>query len=101
MVKITKQDVLYISKLARIELREDEIKKYEKELTSILDFVSELQKVNTENVQPLSSIIGVKNIVRDDTISNNNQREYLLKNTPKTKNGSIVTNKVLGTESSA
>jgi aspartyl-tRNA(Asn)/glutamyl-tRNA(Gln) amidotransferase subunit C len=97
MPEITRKDVEYIAKLARIDLEEKDIDKYQKELSSILDFVSKLQKVDTDSIKPLSSVAGINNITRQDLITNKNNKEALLKNAPKTKNGSIVTNKVLET----
>lgn len=97
MSKISREEVQYIAKLARINLEEKDIDKYQNELSSILSFVSQLQKVNTDNVEPLSSVVGITNITREDKIINKDNREALLKNAPKTKNGSIVTNKVLET----
>ncbi|NTU70009.1 Asp-tRNA(Asn)/Glu-tRNA(Gln) amidotransferase subunit GatC, partial [bacterium] len=65
MANISNKDVLYISKLARINLKESELDKYQKELSSILDFVSQLNKVNTDKIEPLSSVAGEVNITRE------------------------------------
>ena len=96
MAKILIKDVSYISRLARIELKEGDLGKYQKELSFILDFVSQLQEVNTEGVEPLTSVAGIINVTRVDKITNTPDRTELLKNAPQTKNGSIKTNKVIG-----
>jgi aspartyl-tRNA(Asn)/glutamyl-tRNA(Gln) amidotransferase subunit C len=65
---ISLKEVLRISKLARIQLTEKELEKYQKELSSILDFVAELKKVNLENIQPTSHPLAIENIWRKDDI---------------------------------
>jgi len=49
---INKEEVKHIAKLARLGLSEKEIKKFEKELSAILDYFDSLKEVNTNNVQP-------------------------------------------------
>jgi aspartyl-tRNA(Asn)/glutamyl-tRNA(Gln) amidotransferase subunit C len=65
---ISLKEVLRISKLARIQLTEKELEKYQKELSSILDFVAELKKVNLENIQPTSHPLAIENIWRKDDV---------------------------------
>jgi aspartyl-tRNA(Asn)/glutamyl-tRNA(Gln) amidotransferase subunit C len=65
---ITSQDVEYLSKLARIELKEEEKKKFEKELLKILEYIEKLNEVNTENVLPTYHVLPVKNVFRDDIV---------------------------------
>ena len=66
---ISKKDVKHIAKLARIELSEQEIKKYEKELSSVLNFVAKLGEVNTNNIKPLTGGTDLKSVFRADEIT--------------------------------
>lgn len=49
---ISKQEVEHIAKLARLGLSKQEVKKFEKELSSILDYFDTLEKVDTSNIKP-------------------------------------------------
>lgn len=98
MTKISKKEVEHIAKLARIDLSEKEKVKFEKELSSILEFVSELQKVDTKDVKPLSQVTALENVLREDEIKNQPNRDELLKNVPSQQDGFIKVKKVFEEE---
>lgn len=79
---IKREDVEYLGKLARIELSEEEKKKLENDLEKILEYISKLNKVNTENVSPTYHVLPVKNVFRKDKVKESFSREELLKNAP-------------------
>lgn len=63
---ITQKDVEHIASLARIELTAEEEKKFEKELSAILDFVEKLNEVDTAGVAPMTGGTGLQNVTRED-----------------------------------
>jgi len=63
---ISKKDVQYIARLARIELTEAERAKFEKELSAILEFVAKLGEVDTSAVESLSGGTELTNVLRED-----------------------------------
>ncbi|HLD31896.1 MAG TPA: Asp-tRNA(Asn)/Glu-tRNA(Gln) amidotransferase subunit GatC [Patescibacteria group bacterium] len=65
-MQLEKKEVEQIAALARLELTEEEKKQYAKELTAVLNFVSELREVNTEGVEETSQVTGLTNVVRED-----------------------------------
>jgi aspartyl-tRNA(Asn)/glutamyl-tRNA(Gln) amidotransferase subunit C len=69
MAKLTKNDVKHVSDLAKLELTDKEIEKFLPQLSTIIDHISELQKVDTTNVTPTSQTTGLENVFRDDTPS--------------------------------
>lgn len=73
--------VEHIAKLARIELTEKEKEKFTKELSSILDYVEQLNKVNTDKIDRITQITGLENIVREDTRMKMQTRSELDTNT--------------------
>ncbi len=79
---ITRQDVEYLSKLARIELKEEEKEKFEKELLKILEYIEKLNEVNTENVPPTYHVLPIKNIFREDNVEEFAYKEKILENAP-------------------
>ena len=79
---IKREDVEYLGKLARIELSEEEKKKLENDLEKILEYISKLNEVNTENVPPTYHVLPIKNVFREDKVKESFPREELLKNAP-------------------
>ena len=63
---ISKDEVKKIAQLARIEIGDDQVEKYQTELSAILDFVGQLSKIDTSGVEPIRQIIGLKSIFRKD-----------------------------------
>ena len=68
MTALTKDQVRHIAKLARLKLSDDEVEKFSKELTSILQYVDMLQEVDTKNVEPTAQVTGQSNVFREDAI---------------------------------
>lgn len=92
--KLAKSDVEHVAQLARIDLRDAEKEKYTKELSQILNYVEELDKAPTENIESIEQISNLENIVRDDKIAESLSNEEALKNAPDKENGFIKTKKV-------
>ncbi len=61
-------DVKHVAKLANLPLSEEEEKKFGTQLTAILDYVSELQKVDVSGVTPTNQVNGLINVSREDKI---------------------------------
>ena len=71
---ITKQEVQHIAKLARLGLSNQEIEKYRKELSSILDYVEKLKKVDVTEVETTSHPLSAENIIRPDIVLKFNKK---------------------------
>ncbi|MDP3764276.1 MAG: Asp-tRNA(Asn)/Glu-tRNA(Gln) amidotransferase subunit GatC [bacterium] len=63
---ISKKEVKKIAQLARIEVTEDQIEKYQAEMSAILDFVGQLSKADTKGVGPIRQITGLESIFKKD-----------------------------------
>ncbi len=81
------EEVIKISKLARIELTDTEVEKFQKELSAILDFVEELKTVNTEGIEEVSQVTGLVNVQRQDKIVETDCRDEILSQAPEIKDG--------------
>jgi aspartyl-tRNA(Asn)/glutamyl-tRNA(Gln) amidotransferase subunit C len=100
---ISKEQVEHIAKLARIELTEEEKEKFTRELSSILDYVKQLKKVDTKKVESIKQVTGLENIIRGDTRMmmrikselDANIRDKLLKQAPSRKGDYIKVPKIL------
>ncbi len=92
MSHISTEQIKHIAKLSRLSLHEEEIKLYSSQLSSILEYVEQLSEVNTDNVEPLSNVTGLDNVIREDVIVQNIvSHEDIKINTPKfDKNNFVV-----------
>ena len=68
MAKLTKQDVLYLAKLARLTLSEQEISQFVDEISTILTHVEQLESVSVANEQPTAQVTGLRNVTRPDEL---------------------------------
>ncbi len=81
-MSVTTQDVAYIAELARLRFTESERDKMASELNAILHYVEKLNEVDTEGVEPLSSIHDEVNVLREDFRRESIANEVALKNAP-------------------
>jgi aspartyl-tRNA(Asn)/glutamyl-tRNA(Gln) amidotransferase subunit C len=97
MGKLSRDDVLKLAKLARLELTEDEITEFSEELSDILTFVEKLQAVDTEGLLPTNQVSELTNVTRtDETIDYGYKVEDLLKNVPTVKDNQIQVKRMIG-----
>ena len=75
-------DVEHVARLARLGLSEEEKKLFAKQLSAILDFADNLQKLDTQDVPPTSHAIPMKNIFREDKVIPCENIEDILANAP-------------------
>ena len=66
MARISKQEVKKVAQLARLELNADEINNHAEQLEKILDYIKQLEKINTENIPCTTRAIEVINVFRKD-----------------------------------
>lgn len=67
-MKLTKQQVQHVAKLARLGLTDAEVAKFQTQLSGILDYVEQLNEVNTDGVPPTAQVTGLLNVTREDKI---------------------------------
>ena len=79
---ITKDQVEHVAKLARLTLTEEEKELYTKQLSKILDYIDQLNEVKTEGIEPMTQPIPTVNVMREDIVKKEYQREEMLKNAP-------------------
>ncbi len=79
------EEVQKIAQLSRIELREGEVEKFQSELSTIIDYFCELQQVDTEGVEIVSSVTGLENVDRKDEAVAIDYQEDIMANAPERK----------------
>jgi len=76
--KLTKQEVKKIADLARVALTDQEIEKFSNELSDILEYVHQLQEVDTASVRATNQVTGLSNVLRDDVVDACSDPEKLI-----------------------
>ena len=94
-MKIDKNTINKIARLSRIKLDDKESEDYIKDLNSILDWVEQLNEVNTENIEPLSNISSSILPKRDDNSKDVNSSDEILENAPDKLEGFFAVPKVV------
>ena len=94
-MKITKEEVLYVANLARLDLDEASIDKFAGQIGNILEYIELLNQVDTQDVKPTSHAIELTNAFRDDEEKEHLDRERALANAPRKEDGSFIVPKVI------
>ena len=95
-MKITKDEVLYVAQLARLDLDEESIEKFAGQIDQILGYIEKLNQVDTQNIRPTSHAISLTNVFREDKQRGHIERELALANAPEKEDGCFVVPKVVG-----
>ena len=94
-MSIDKDKIKHVSKLARISVDEKKIDGLTKDLSSIFKFIEQLDELNTDKVEPLSSILNEPLRSRKDKINDGKIRDKILKNSPNKNEEFFVVPKVI------
>ena len=84
---LTKEEVVKIAQLARIELSEMEVEKFQRELSTVLDYVEELKQVDTSGVGEVFEVTGLVNVQRDDKVVLAENHEAIFSQAPEMQDG--------------
>jgi len=94
-MKIDKNTTLKIAKLTRLKIKDSEIAEFSNQLSSILDWVEQLNEVNTSNIEPLSNVSIAELPLREDEEINKNKSNDILANAPEKLENYFVVPKVV------
>ena len=95
-MKITKDQVLYVADLARLDLDDASIDQFAGQIGTILDYVDKLNEVDTDGIRPTSHAISLTNVFREDQHNEHLEREQALANAPEKEDGNFIVPKVVG-----
>jgi len=96
MSTITTNDVRHLAQLSNLQLSDDEITSLQTDLANILDYINQLNEIDTTGVEPTYQVTGLENVWRDDTVDTGTvTRENLLNLTPDQTDNSIKVPQVL------
>lgn len=88
-MSLSKEQVKDIATLGRLALDDEELEKYSKDLSQILDYVEALQKVDTKDVEPMTGAIEFSHVIREDIVKKELDKSELLDNAPDTEDTAI------------
>jgi aspartyl-tRNA(Asn)/glutamyl-tRNA(Gln) amidotransferase subunit C len=94
-MSVDKTTVAKIARLARINVPDDRLEPLAAELNGILNWIAELDEVNTDNVEPLASVTGHALPMRDDVVTDGDRPDDVLSNVPEGASGFFVVPKVV------
>jgi aspartyl-tRNA(Asn)/glutamyl-tRNA(Gln) amidotransferase subunit C len=78
-------EVKKVAQMARIELTDSEVEKFQKDLSSVLDYVDALKEVDTDGLEIVSSVTGLENVQREDKSVITDYQENIMANAPERK----------------
>lgn len=84
---ITREEVEYVANLSRLQLSEEELKVFGKQLNDILGYAAKLDELDTSAVEPMIYAIERQNVFREDRAQDSLPREEALSNAPDTSEG--------------
>ena len=94
-MSIDLKTIKHISKLSRISVDEKRAEKLADDLNSIFEFIEKLNKLKTDNVEPLTSVVETRLKLRPDEVKSKNIREQIVKNSPQDNEDYFVVPKVI------
>lgn len=94
-MKITKKDVEYVAKLARLALTEEEKEKFCNQLNQILVYMEKLNELDTKDVPPTSHVLPLKNVWREDKVKPSNLSKEIIINAPEKEGNYFKVKKVI------
>jgi aspartyl-tRNA(Asn)/glutamyl-tRNA(Gln) amidotransferase subunit C len=94
-MKITAKEVRYVADLARLELSPEEVELFTGDMNRILDFMDQLNELDTGGVEPTSHVLSLKNVFREDVVGDSLTVEEVLSNAPRREKGHFVVPKII------
>lgn len=94
-MKISKDDIIKVSELARLEFNEEELEKFTEQLGKILEYIEQLNELNTDNVEPTSHVLDISTPLREDKVVEWLSTEEVLKNAPESEDDFFVVPQVI------
>lgn len=92
---MNKNTVSKIANLAKIEIDDSKIEGIAENLEKILDLVGEMNAIDTDNINPMSHPLNLKQVMRPDEVTEQDQRENFQKNSPSIENGYYKVPKII------
>lgn len=93
---LSREDVAYVAMLARLGLTEAEITRMQDQLTSILEHIAAIDRLDTDAIPPTAQVIALSNVMRPDIAADSLPRATVLANAPRQTDGFFEVHAILG-----
>lgn len=94
-MSVTKDDVRKIARLSRIAVPEDQLETLAEDLSGIMGWIEQLNEVDIDGVEPMTSVVAAKLPMREDVVTDGNIQDQVLSNAPKSDEGFFVVPKAV------
>ncbi len=84
---LSKEEVVKLAKLARIHLAGKDVEKFQKDISTVLEYIDELKKVDVSGAQEVFEVTGLVNVQRDDKIVVADNHQEIFSQAPEMKDG--------------
>lgn len=89
-MSVTKDDVCKVARLSRIAVPEDRLEPLANELSAIMGWIEQLNEVDVDGIEPMTSVVETTLPMREDVVSDGNIQDQVLANAPKSEDGFFV-----------
>ena len=96
--RISREDVLHVARLARLELTEAELERFTEQLAAVLDHAADVASLDTAGVPPTAHPLELQNVLRDDVPQVSLDRDEVLGQAPAVEDGRFAVPRILGDE---
>lgn len=94
-MSLDQKTVKKVANLARLKITDEDADRYGPQLSGIINFVEQLAEVDTDNVEPLASVVDITLRLREDEVTDGGYQKEILANAPETLEGFFVVPKVV------
>ncbi len=96
-MSLTTKQIQHIATLARIDIKENETEEYSNKLSSIVDYISQLQEVDVADIEPTAQVTGLESVMREDIVEDCDQeiQNIALKQAAEIEGGQIKVKRIL------
>ena len=94
-MSLKQDEITKIANLAKLNISDEQMGEYENRLSSILDLVEQMNSVDTSGVEPMAHPLHMVQRLREDVVTEENQREHFQENAPSVEKGLFVVPKVI------
>ena len=94
-MSIKKSEIAYISSLSKLKMEDIEIDNFTHQISDILEMIQQLEKVNTDDIEPMAHPLNMKQRLRTDLVTEENQRELYQENAVEFEEGFYKVPKVI------
>lgn len=97
MADLTREDVLKLARLARLQITDAEVDAFQKELNEVLEYVKQLDAVDVAGLKPTTQVTGLTNVMREDEVIDYGIAPHaLLALAPKKQDGHVKVRRMVG-----